>query len=78
MSAGVVALRGVVLQQIREHVGRGEVVDGDDLGALVTEHLAEGQTADATEAVDSNLNCHVCLLSLDLPRAGCPPLKSEN
>lgn len=46
--------------------------------SLVTEHLTEGQTTDTTEAVDSNLNCHVCLLSLDLPRAPCPPLKSEN
>ena len=55
---GVVALRGVVLQEVREHVGGGEVVDGDDLGALVTEHLTERQTADATKAVDSNLYCH--------------------
>jgi hypothetical protein len=62
---GVVALRGVVLQQVSEHVGRGEVVDGNDLGTLVTEHLTESQTTDTTEAVDSNLNCHVCLLSLD-------------
>ena len=56
--ARVVALRGVILQQVREHVGRGEVVDGNDLGALVTEHLTESQTADATKAVNSNLYCH--------------------
>ena len=56
--ASIVALRGVILQQVSEHLRRGEVVDGDDLGALVTEHLTEGQTTDATEAVDSNLDCH--------------------
>jgi len=56
--ASVVALRGVVLQQVSEHIGRGEVVDSDDLGALMTEHLTEGQTTDATEAVNSNLYCH--------------------
>ena len=49
--ASVVALRGVVLQQVSEHIGRGEVVDSDDLGALMTEHLTESQTTDATEAV---------------------------
>ena len=64
MIAAVVALRGIILQQVSEHIGRGEVVDGNDLGALVTEHLTEGQTTDATEAVDSNLYCHACLLSL--------------
>ncbi len=56
--ASIVALRGVVLQKVSEHLGGGEVVDGDDLGALVTEHLTESQTTDATKAVDSNLNCH--------------------
>ena len=62
--AAVVALRRIVLQQVSEHIGRGEVVDSNDLGALMTEHLTECQTTDATEAVDSNLYCHACLLSL--------------
>ena len=61
--AAVVALRGVVLQQVREHVRGGEVVDRDDLGALVTEHLAERETTDAAKAINRNLYCHVCLLS---------------
>ena len=56
--AGVVALRRVVLQEVSKHLGGGEVVDSDDLGALMTKHLTEGQAADATKAVDSNLNCH--------------------
>ena len=56
--AGVVALRGVILQKVGEHLGGGEVVDSDDLGALMTEHLTESQATDATKAVDSNLNCH--------------------
>ena len=39
---------------IRDSIGRGEGVDSNDLGALMTEHLTECQTTDATEAVDSN------------------------
>ena len=57
--ASVVALRGVVLQQVSEHIGRGEVVDSDDLGALMTEHLTESQTANTTKTIDSNSNSHV-------------------
>ncbi len=56
--ASIVALRGVILQQVREHLGGGEVVNSDDLGALVTEHLTERQAADSTKAVNSYLNCH--------------------
>ena len=55
--ASVVALRGVVLQQVSEHIGRGEVVDSDDLGALMTEHLTESQTTDAQPLLP------LCLLS---------------
>ena len=58
MVTGVVALRGVVLQKVGEHIRGGEVVDGDDLRALVAEHLTESQTTNAAKAVDSNLNCH--------------------
>ncbi len=58
MVAGVVALRGVILQQVCKHLRGGQIVDCDDLRALVTEHLAECQTTDTTKAVDSNLNCH--------------------
>ena len=58
MVARVITLSGVVLQEVREHLGGGEVVDGDDVGALMREHLTERQTTDAAEAVNSNLDCH--------------------
>ena len=54
----VVTLSGIVLQQVSQHLGRGQVVDGDDLEALSTEHLTESQTADTTETIDSNFNRH--------------------
>ena len=56
--AVIAALRGVIFQQVREHLGAGKVVDCDDLIALGAEHLAEGQAADAAEAVDCNFYCH--------------------
>ena len=57
-TAAVGALRGVVLQQVGQHGGRGQVVDGDDFVALSAEHLTESKTADTAEAIDSNLNSH--------------------
>ena len=54
----VSALSGVVLQQVSQHLGGGQVVDGDDLEALSAEHLTESQTADTTETIDSNFNRH--------------------
>ena len=55
---GVVALGGVILQQVRQHLGGGQVVDGDDLVALSAEHLTESQAADAAKTIDSNFNSH--------------------
>ncbi len=54
----VVALGGVVLEQVGKHLGRGQVVDRDDFVVGVAEHLTERQTADAAEAIDSNFHRH--------------------
>ena len=54
----VVALRGVVLQQMREHLGGSQVVDGDNLVAFSAEHLTECQTADTAKTIDRNFNRH--------------------
>jgi hypothetical protein len=43
---------------VSQHLGGGQVVDSDNLEALSAEHLAESQTADTTETVNSNLNRH--------------------
>jgi hypothetical protein len=51
-------LSGVVLQQVSEHFGAGQVVDSNDLVTLSVNHLAESQTTDTAEAVNSNLNRH--------------------
>ena len=58
MIARVAALGGVILQQMREHLGAGQVVDGDDFVALSAEHLTESETTDAAESINSNLNRH--------------------
>ena len=60
----VTALSGVVFQQVSQHSGAGQVVDRNDLVALSAEHLTESQTANTTEAIDSNFNCHDRLSSL--------------
>lgn len=51
--------RGVVLQQVRQHSGAGQVVDGDDFVAVRLEHLTESQTADTAKTIDRNFNRHL-------------------
>ena len=41
-----------------QHLGAGQVVDGDHLIALSAEHLAESQTANAAETIDCNFDRH--------------------
>ena len=55
-------LRGVVLQQVRQHSGAGQVVDGDDFVAVRLEHLTESQTADTAKTIDSNFYSHSKIL----------------
>ena len=61
--SGEAALRGIVLEQIREIVGWDNVTDGDDFHFLADEtlldHRAEDQTADAAEPVDCNFDRHI-------------------
>ena len=57
-SSSVIALGGVVLQQVSQHSGRGQVVDSDNLVTLSTEHLTESQTADTAKTVNSNFYRH--------------------
>ena len=56
--SSVSALSGVILQQVSQHLGGGQVVDSDNLKALSAEHLTESQTADTTKTIDSNFNRH--------------------
>ena len=69
----VVALRGVVLQQVREHLRGRQVVDGDDFVALSAEHLTESQTANTAKTIDRNFNRHNEFPPYYLP-AGCRPI----
>ena len=41
-----------------EHLGGGQVVDGDNIVALSAEHLTERQTANAAKTIDSNFYRH--------------------
>src|SRR5690606_16709419 len=52
------AVHRVVLQQVRQVVGRDEVVDGDDLEGRVLGGDAVDQAADAAEAVDGDADGH--------------------
>jgi len=54
----IVALGGVVLEQVREHFGGGQIVDGNNFVTFGTEHLTERQTADTTKTIDCNFNRH--------------------
>ena len=58
MEIRIAALHRVILEQVREHLRIGQVVDRNDVDVLVLVHLAEGQASDAAEAVDCN-SCHV-------------------
>ncbi len=53
-----VALRGVILQKMCEHLCGGQIVDRDDVITLCMEHLTESQTADTAKTVDSNFYGH--------------------
>ena len=59
-----VAEDGVVLEQVGEGGGGGEVVDGDEFDVGIAERGAEDIASDAAEAVDANLDCHVRAFSL--------------
>jgi hypothetical protein len=54
----VATLSGVVLEQVSEHGGLGQVVDSNDLVTLSAEHLTESQTADTAKAINSNFYRH--------------------
>jgi len=54
--AAITLLGGVVLQEVGEHLGAREVVDGDDFVAFGTKHLTESETANASESVNRNFN----------------------
>ena len=56
------ALDGIVLQQIREVVGRNDIADGDHLDVLADQtlfdHRPEDQATNAAEPVNCNFYCH--------------------
>ena len=62
--AGEAAMHGVVAQQMRIGLDRGEIVHGDDLDILAPslDHGAQDIAADAAEAVDGYANRHAFLV----------------
>jgi len=54
-----VAEDGVVLEQVGERGGGGEVVDGDEFDVRIAEGCAENVASDAAEAVNAYLDCHL-------------------
>jgi hypothetical protein len=47
----------------------GQIVDGDKIDLGIAERGPQNIAANAAEAVDTNLNCHMCLLLCS--RCGC-------
>ncbi len=52
------AVHGVVLQEVRERLGVGDVVHRDDVEPALTEAGAEHVPSDAAEAVDTDAHSH--------------------
>ncbi len=53
-------MHGIVLEQVRERVGVGEVIDGDDVevAELPLKYRPENEPADASKSVDRELDGH--------------------
>ncbi len=56
---GQVAQDRVVLEQMGQRCRAGQVVDGNKIDLWIAKRGAQDIAANAAEAVDSNLNCHV-------------------
>src|SRR5580700_9377916 len=63
---------GIVLKQVREGLGVGDVVDGDELYVLVVQRGAHDVPSDAAEAVDADLDGHTSSDGLCETAAGSP------
>ena len=59
---GQVAQDGVVLQQMGQRLGAGQIVDGYDVNFFVIECGTKNVAADAAKSVDAYLNRHVTSL----------------
>src|SRR6185437_10657221 len=55
-----IAQNGVIFEQVGEHGGRGDVVDGDNLEVLVPERGPKNIPSNAAKAVDSHPQWHAC------------------
>nr|DAI72248.1 MAG TPA: hypothetical protein [Bacteriophage sp.] len=60
----IIALRGIVLQQVSQHLGCGQIIDGDDFITVCSEHLPECETTDTTKTIDCNFYRHKTLPSV--------------
>ncbi len=56
-----VAQHGVVLEQVGQRGGAGQVVDGDEIDIVVAERGPHDVAADAAKSVDANPDCHSLL-----------------
>jgi len=65
-----IAKDGIVFEQVREGLGVGDVVDGDELDVLVVERGAHDVPSDAAEAVDADLDGHTTSVGMFGTAAG--------
>ena len=52
------AENGIVLQKMRQGLGVGKIVNGDEFDVVAMQTRADHISADAAEAVDSYFDCH--------------------
>jgi len=53
-----IAKHRIVLQQVRESSGVGQIVDGYEVDVRITEGCAKNISADPTETINTNLHRH--------------------
>src|SRR6185503_9686187 len=53
-----IAEHRIVLQQVRERFRVRQIVDSDEIDVRITDGVAINISSDASEAINTNLNCH--------------------
>src|SRR5205814_586884 len=55
----VVAEHGVVFQQVRQRLGAGDVVDGDEVEVSASQCRAKHVAPDSSKSINTNFDCHL-------------------
>src|SRR5581483_11636476 len=61
---GQVAQHGIVLEQMSQSLGFGQIVDRDELQVGILERSAQYVTADSSKTINTYFDCHVSSVNL--------------